>query len=84
MNKYFNGDKLAYEVWNSKYALKDNEGNFLEETPDDMHRRLAKEFFRIEGNYKNNFSENLSEYGKNRKQLTEDVIYSYFKDFKIH
>ena len=42
---YFNGDELAANVWQSKYA---QEG---EVTPDDMHKRLAKEFARIERNY---------------------------------
>ena len=42
---YFNGDELAANVWQGKYA---QEG---EETPDDMHKRLAKEFARIEDNY---------------------------------
>ena len=40
---YFNGDDLAANVWVTKYALKDKSGNFLEKTPDDMHRRIAKE-----------------------------------------
>lgn len=40
--KYFNGDKLPADVWSRKYCLKD-EVNYFELTPDDMHRRLAKE-----------------------------------------
>ena len=39
--EYFNGDELAAEVWINKYCLKDSSGNLYEETPDDMHRRLA-------------------------------------------
>jgi len=45
---YFNGDRLATQVWMTKYALKDRDGNFLELTPEDMHDRLAGEFARIE------------------------------------
>ena len=51
--EYFNGDELATNVWITKYALKNKEGAFVEQTPDDMHRRMAKEFARIENKYKN-------------------------------
>jgi ribonucleoside-diphosphate reductase alpha chain len=79
---YFNGDFLATNVWISKYALKNIDGNYLELTPDDMHHRLAKEFFSIEKTYNNNANENLSEYGKKRNALTEERIFNYFKNFK--
>lgn len=51
--KYFKGDNLAAEVWVKKYALKDSEGNLYEKSPDDMHRRIAREIARIDKNYKN-------------------------------
>jgi len=54
--EYFKGDELATSVWMNKYALKNDEGEFLEQTPDDMHIRLAKEFERIEGKYDNPMS----------------------------
>lgn len=78
---YFNGDELAANVWQGKYA---QEG---EETPDDMHKRLAKEFARIENDYSkkmlnNQTLEKLSVYGKEREFLSENKIYNYFKDFK--
>ena len=66
--KYFRGDELAARVWANKYALKDSFGNLYEKTPDDMHRRLAREIHRIEKKYKN--------------PLSEDLIYSVLKDFK--
>ena len=66
--KYFNGDDLAAKVWANKYALKDSFGNLYELTPDDMHRRLAREIHRIEKKYRN--------------PLSEDLIYSVLKDFK--
>ena len=66
--KYFKGDDLAARVWVNKYALKDSFGNIFELTPDDMHRRLAKEIARIEQRYPN--------------PLTEDEIFSVLKDFK--
>lgn len=77
---YFNGDELAANVWLSKYA---DEG---ETTPDDMHRRMAKEFARIDKHYQDTTElikiEDLSEYGFNRKPFTEESIYELFKDFK--
>ena len=66
--KYFNGDTLAANVWTDKYALKDGNGRYYELTPDDMHRRLANEFFRIESEYPN--------------PISKEVIYSLLKNFK--
>ncbi len=66
--QYFRGDELAARVWANKYALKDSFGNIFEKTPDDMHRRLAREIHRIEKNYKN--------------PLPEELIYNVLKDFK--
>ena len=66
--KYFKGDDLAARVWVNKYALKDSFGNIFELTPDDMHRRLAKEIARIEQLYPN--------------PLTEEEIFGVLKDFK--
>lgn len=79
--EYFKGDELAASTWRNKYAA---EG---EQTPDDTHRRLAKEFARVEGNYnwKSNINRafsNLSNYGYVRPQLDEEAIYQLFKDFK--
>ncbi|MGV8963156.1 MAG: adenosylcobalamin-dependent ribonucleoside-diphosphate reductase [Candidatus Saccharimonadaceae bacterium] len=54
---YFKWDELAAKVWVSKYALKDSDGNIYEETPRDMHWRLAKEIARIEAKYPNPISE---------------------------
>ena len=65
---YFNGDTLAAEVWENKYALRNKNGVLLEKTPNDMHKRLAKEFARIENNYKN--------------PMSEQEIYNLLKDFR--
>ena len=54
---YFKGDEMAAKVWVSKYALKDSYGNIYEHSPDDMHRRLAREIARIEQKYANPMSE---------------------------
>ncbi len=55
--EYFKGDELAAKVWVSKYALKDSQGLIYEKSPEDMHRRLAKEIARIEKKYTNPLSE---------------------------
>ena len=65
---YFKNDDLAARVWLNKYALKDSEGHIYELTPNDMHRRIAKEIARIESKYANPFS--------------EDEIFDFIKDFK--
>jgi len=66
--EYFNGDELAATVWLSKYALKDSYGNLYEKTPDDLHRRIASELYRIEKKYPN--------------PLSENEIYEVLKEFK--
>ena len=84
--EYFDGDEMSSSVWLKKYALKDDNGKSLEETPDDMHRRMAKYFAEIEDSYeykeKENIKLKLSEYGYNRTKLDENKIYNLFKDFK--
>jgi len=65
--EYFGGDDLAADVF-MKYALRDQNDNLLESTPDDMHLRLAEEFARIEQKYVNPMSKN--------------EIYSLLKGFK--
>jgi len=66
--QYFDGDQLAARVWASKYALKDSAGNIYEQTPDDMHHRLASEFARIEAKYP--------------LAMSHDEIFELLKDFK--
>ena len=70
--EYFSGDELATNVFMTKYCLRDKKGNFVEKTPDDMHRRLAKEFARMEDKF----------ITRKSNHLTETGIYSYLKDFK--
>lgn len=77
---YFKGDELSANVFLSKYA---QEGDI---TPDDMHKRMASEFARIEDRYvkeeRLNYGLNLSKYGQDRERLTYESIYNLFKDFK--
>ena len=51
--KYFDGDELAARVWVNKYAMKDSFGNIYEQSPADMHWRIANEIARIENQYEN-------------------------------
>lgn len=66
--KYFDGDELAARVWVSKYALKDSFGHIFEQTPDDMHRRIANEINRIEQRYPS--------------PMSADDVFSLLKDFR--
>jgi len=70
--EYFGGDRLATNVFMTKYCMRDNKGNFMEKSPDDMHRRLAKEFARMEDKFITRKSNHLS----------QSEIYSFLKDFK--
>lgn len=83
--EYFNGDDLAATTWMNKYALRNGSGEFLECTPADMHRRMAREFARIERSYKPVAAEKralLSAYGQQRKPLDEQRIFSLFDQFR--
>ena len=66
---YFKGDELATNVWMTKYCLKNKLGECLEKSPDDMHRRLAREFARTEAKFGGD------------GELSYEEIYSYFKGF---
>lgn len=66
--EYFKGDSLAATVWMNKYALKDSDGRIYEKTPDQMHRRIAKELARIENKYPN--------------PVSEEEAYQLMKDFR--
>ena len=65
---YFRGDSLAANVWVNKYALKNSDSQLLELTPDDMHRRIARELARIEKKYPN--------------PLSEEEIFELIRDFR--
>ena len=66
---YFGGDELATNVFMTKYCLRDEKGNYVEKTPADMHRRIAREFARIEEKFVG-------------PSLTEEEIYGYLENFK--
>jgi ribonucleoside-diphosphate reductase alpha chain len=55
--EYFEGDELAATVFVTKYALRNESGDLVEVSPTDMHRRLAREFARIELMYPHPMSE---------------------------
>ena len=54
--KYFAGDELAARVWVNKYAMKDSFGRIYEQSPEDMHWRIANEIARVEKKYENPLS----------------------------
>jgi ribonucleoside-diphosphate reductase alpha chain len=66
--EYFDGDELAAKVFVDKYALRDHDNMYLEYTPTDMHRRVAREFARVENKYQN--------------PMSEDEIFMYMDKFK--
>ena len=82
---YFEGDELAATTWENKYALKDDSGKPIETNPEQMHKRLAREFWRAEKDFIDKASFNkadLSEYGQKRKDLSEEAIFKLFDKFK--
>lgn len=73
--KYFEGDELAANVWQAKYQYAN------EETPIDMHRRLAKEFYKIVENWPEDKKEAIKRHPK-LKDLSEEKIFNFFDKFK--
>jgi len=55
--EYFKENTLAAEVFVGKYALKNKKLEYIEATPAKMHKRLAKEFARIESKFPNSIPE---------------------------
>ena len=79
--KYFNGDDFAASTWENKYALR-KDGELVENTPADMHRRMAKEFAKIEASYEKTDSKDTSVYYRLRNDLDENIIFGLFDHFK--
>lgn len=68
--EYFKNE-LSASVCVDKYLLKDKEGNHVEFTPNDMHKRLASEFARIDS----------EKYGLNYQERY-DVYFDAVKEFQ--
>lgn len=68
---YFKNDKLAADSFIKKYSLRDKSGNIYEASPDEMHRRLAREFARIDQKFAKDGTTNY----------TEDDYYDALKSF---
>ncbi|MBL7965165.1 MAG: adenosylcobalamin-dependent ribonucleoside-diphosphate reductase [Flavobacteriales bacterium] len=82
---YFHGDELAATTWVNKYALRDAEGRLVEGSPADMHRRMAREFARVEARYAPLPAEKrelLSTFGQLRRPLDEQRIFELFDGFR--
>ena len=87
--EYFNNSFLPSDVWKEKYQLTTVDGEPKEETPEDMHRRMAENFGKIEKEYESerksaleNNPEILSEYGRSRDELYEDKVFRLFDEFE--
>lgn len=65
---YFGGDTLAADVFVTKYAMRNEKLELVESIPSQMHRRLSREFARIEKKYPN--------------PLSEDEIFNLFDRFR--
>jgi ribonucleoside-diphosphate reductase alpha chain len=66
---YFKGDALASKVTVEKYLLKNKAGEYLEASPDEMHKRAATVFTAHESKRKNG--------------LTYEQIYDDFRSFTV-
>lgn len=66
--QYFGGDELPASVFIDKYALRDPSGALLEVSPEQKHRRLARELARVER-------------GKFRAPFSEEEIYSWLAGY---
>lgn len=66
---YFEGDELPTNVFLDKYALRNKNDELIESNPQQLHKRLAREFSRIENK-------------KFKNPLAEDIIFDYLDHFK--
>ena len=88
---YFKGDELAASTWLNKYCLRDKDGNPLEKTPDDMHKRLSGKFSECFGmeytKLVNEHAEEIYNLNGNALGYLKDMgntflLYSLLKDFQ--
>lgn len=73
--EYFNNNQMLANIWLSKYAQKNNKGNFVELTPNERLHKISSEITRIEGRYQ--------EVDWNSVEF-EKTVYELLKDFKYH
>lgn len=66
---YFNGNEMLTNIWLSKYALKDENKNYVELTPDERLQKISSEIARAENKY-------------NSAPDFVETVYSLIKDFK--
>jgi ribonucleotide reductase alpha subunit/intein/homing endonuclease len=67
--EYFGGEELPARVFLDKYALRNEQNELVEKTPDDMHWRIARELARVEK-------------GKFKKPMSEEEIFGYIQYFR--
>lgn len=66
---YFGQEELSTSVFLDKYAVRDENDNFVEKDPDDMHRRLAEQFASNDAEYNLSYSA--------QKELYYDAIKNF-------
>ena len=67
---WFGGDELRARVFLDKYALRDYDGNVLEDSPEQMWRRVAREVASVEAD-------------EESRKVWEERFYWMLKDFKV-
>ncbi len=78
--KYYEGDEVATTVFFNKYS-KDKK-----ETPQGVHDRLAEAFYEVDKKYQEKETTGkkfLSEYGRKRKDLSKNAIFTLFNNQTI-
>lgn len=73
-SQFFGDDKAAVDVFLTKYALRNKDGELLEATPDQMFQRLAREFARAEMYYAKKISREKGIH------IDEEAVYKTFYD----
>lgn len=67
--EYFHNDKFAAKAFLDKYALRNQDNKLVEQTPNELFRRVAKEIARIEKN-------------KFKTPMSEDEVFGYLSGYK--
>jgi ribonucleoside-diphosphate reductase alpha chain len=84
---YFNGDDLAAKAVVDKYLLRDKDNNLVEKSPEEKHRRIAKELYRIEKNKFDGRKKEITsddEFEKDwNRPLAEEYIFSLLDRYKF-
>lgn len=84
---YFAGDELSAKVVVDKYLLRDKDNNLVEKSPEDKHRRIAAELYRIECQKFDNRKKEIesdAEFEEDwNRPLSEQYIFSLLDNYKF-